>query len=120
MIYLSQCRFDADANSLKGAKQLKHWLKTFTNFLKRCEETTTAQEVPAPDRLQLLFAYVSADVYEYIEDCETYAAAIEKLKSIYIKTPNVIFAIHKLATRKQQSGETCRFFLFASPSEQRL
>ena len=29
---LKLIRFDADPNSLKGAKQLKHWLKTFTNF----------------------------------------------------------------------------------------
>ena len=69
-----------------------------------------AQEVQSPDWLQLLFAYVSADVYEYIEECETYAAAIEKLKNIYIKTPNFIFARHKLATRKQQPGETFEEF----------
>ena len=87
---LNPTKFDAYSNSLKRAKQLKNWLKTFTNFLERCKETTTAQEVRAPDRLQLLFAYVSADVYECIEDYETEAAATEKLKSIYIKTQNVI------------------------------
>ena len=110
-------RFDADFNSLKGAKQLKHCLKTFTNFLERCKETATAQEVRALDRLQLLFACVSADVNECIEDCEAYAAAIEKLKSIYIKTPNVIFARHKLATRKQQPETFEEFFSFASSSK---
>ena len=90
--------------------------KTFTIFLEKCKEIATAQEVRAPDRLLLLFAYVSADVYKYIEDCETYADAIEKLKSIYIKTPNVIFAIHKVATRKQQSRETLEeiFYSFLS------
>ena len=46
-------RFDADPNSLKGAKQLKHWLKTFVDFLERYEETSTAHEVKAPKQLQL-------------------------------------------------------------------
>ena len=31
--------------------------------------------------------------------------AVAKLKSVYIKTPNIIFARYKLATRKQQPGE---------------
>ena len=55
--------------------------------------------------------YLSADVYEYIKDCETYAAAIEKLESIYyIKTPNILFARYKLATKKQQPTETLENF----------
>ena len=44
---LKPFRFDAECNSLMGAKQLKHWLKTFTDLLEKCEETTTAQEVRA-------------------------------------------------------------------------
>ena len=104
---LKPARFDVDPNSLKAAKELKHWLKVFEDFLERCHAAAQAQDGAAdPNRLQILFAYVSPDVYEYIEDCETYDAAIAKLKSIFIKTPNVIFARHKLATRKQQPGET--------------
>ena len=61
-------RFDADPNSLKGAKQQKHWLKVFTDFLQRCDGTNEEQETRATKHLQLLFAYVSADVYEWIED----------------------------------------------------
>ena len=107
---LKPFRFETDPNSPKGAKHLRHWLKIFTEFLERCEAAAGAEEARAPNRLQLLYAYVSADVFEYIEDCETYDAAITKLKSIYIKTPNIIFARHKLATRKQQSGETLEEF----------
>ena len=53
---LKPIRLTADPKSPKGAKQLKQWLKTFTDFLERCEKTATAQKVRAPDRLQLLFA----------------------------------------------------------------
>jgi len=50
-------RFDTDLNSPKAAKQLKHWLKVFADFLERC---TNAAEGAAPNKLQILFAYVSA------------------------------------------------------------
>ena len=105
-------RFDADPNSQKGAKQLKHWLKVFTDFLQRCDRTNEeeGQETRVTNHLQLLFAYVSADVYEYIEDCRTYDEVVTKLKSVYIKTPNTIFARYKLATRKQQPGEVLEEF----------
>ena len=49
-------------------------------------------------------------MYEFVKGCETYEAAINKLKSVYIKTPNVIFARHVLATRKQKQGENLRDF----------
>ena len=39
--------------------------------------------------------------------------AIQKLKSIYIKSPNIIFARHLLATRKQKPGESLPEFLQA-------
>ena len=53
-----------------------------------------------------MFAFVSAEVYEFIEDCETYDFAMAKLKGIIIKSPNIIFARHQLSTKKQLSGET--------------
>jgi len=33
---LRPARFDADPSSPKAAKQLKHWLKVFTDFLESC------------------------------------------------------------------------------------
>ena len=49
---------------------------------------------------------LSYTAYEYIDDCETYDAAIKTLESIFVKTPNEVFARHLLATCKQQSGQT--------------
>jgi len=48
----------------------------------------------------MLFVYISANVYEMIEDCADYETALSKL---YVKSPNAIFARHALATRKQNS-----------------
>ena len=87
-------RLDADPSSPNGAKQFKRWLRVFTGFLERCEATAAAQEELVSNRLKLLFTYVSADVYEHVEDCETYDDAIQKLRNIFMRAPNVVFARH--------------------------
>ena len=45
-------------------------------------------------------------VYEYIEDCETYEAAVAELKLVYAKMMNDLFARNLLATRRQLPGES--------------
>ena len=56
--------------------------------------------------LNVLINYVSLVVYQLFYEATTYDKAINLLKSLYVKTPNEIFARHKLATRKQQPGES--------------
>ena len=108
---LKPIRLDVDPSFQTAPKQFKHWLKVFSDFVAGCVRQAAGQDgQPQVDRLRILFAYVSADVYEFVEGCETYEGAIDKLKSVYIKTPNVIFARHVLATRKQKQGEKLRDF----------
>jgi len=59
----------------------------------------------------MLFACISADVYEMIVDCADYETALSKLKRVYVKSPNAIFARHALATRKQNPEESLQTFL---------
>jgi len=59
----------------------------------------------------MLFACISADVYEMIVDCADYETALSKLKRVYVKSPNAIFARHALATRKQNPEESLHTFL---------
>ena len=95
----------------KQLSNLSTGSKSLIDFLTRCE-TPAAGLDHAPDiyRLQFLFAYVCADVYEYIEECENYGDALAKLKAVYITTPYVIFARQQLAIRKQQPSETLEEF----------
>ena len=104
-------KFNADPNSSAAGKEFKHWLKTFDNFIESVVAQAEAAHVHAPNKLKVLCAHVSANVYELIEDCGDYETAVQKLKEIYLKTPNVIFARHLLATRKQQPGESLQEFL---------
>lgn len=97
-------RLDLDPNSPSAAKEWKHWLQTFTNFIRECGER-------APDEHRTLVNYVSHNVFEYIEDCPDYESSIEALNRLYVKPPNEIFARHLLATRRQNPGESLSEFL---------
>jgi len=48
----------------------------------------------APNKFWTLINYVSHYVYDYIEDCADYDAAIEALTHLYINASNEIFARH--------------------------
>ena len=85
--------------------QWTHWLCTFTNFVQSIEGS--------PDKLKLLVNYVSPEAYSHISDCRTYEEAISALKKVYVKPKNIIFARHKLATRRQQPGETVDDYLLS-------
>ena len=101
---LKASRLDVDPNSPTAAKQWKHWKRTFDNFITECGDS-------APDKFRSIVNFVSADIFEYIEDCTSYDDVIETLSKLYVKAPNKIFARYELATREQKSGESLDEFL---------
>ena len=101
---LQLSRLGVDLKAPNAAKQWKHWKRTFDNFITECGET-------APDRFRSTINFISADVFDYIEECTTYDAIATTLERLYMKTPNNLFAPHELSTRKQKSGESPDKFL---------
>jgi hypothetical protein len=98
-------RFDTRSpNAQDASKAWRHWLATFENFV-------AAIPGERVNKLNVLINYVSSDVYELFCETATYVEAINLLKSLYVKTPNEIFARHKLATQKQQPGESLDEYL---------
>ena len=68
-------RLSLDPSNPTASKMWKHWIRTFENYvssLPRVEE----REV---DKLQLLTNCVDFSVFDFIEDCETYEAAVQTL-----------------------------------------
>ncbi|GFS66714.1 retrovirus-related Pol polyprotein from transposon opus [Trichonephila clavipes] len=63
------------------------------------------------NKLPLLCNYVASNVYQFINDCTTYAQTIAILDSLFIKKRNVIFARHCLSTRNEQTEETVSEYL---------
>jgi len=65
------------------------------------------------DKLSILANYVSPSIFQHIEECTDYEAAVEILQALFVKPRNKIFARHVLATRCQQPHETLDEFLQA-------
>ena len=101
---LKPSRLDVDPNSPKAAKEWKHWKRTFDNFITECGDD-------APDEFRSIVNFISADVFDYVEECTTYDEVVETLNKLYVKTPNTIFARHQLASRKQKPGESLDEYL---------
>ena len=59
-----------------------------------------------PDKLKVLYLNISATVTDIIEGCSGFEHAIELLKAVYDKPPNVIHARHLLSTCLQLENES--------------
>ena len=84
-------RFDCDPNSQSASKKYKHWIKTFGNYLRSINDDQL-------DKLDCLYNFVSADIFDLISDCTTYELAVETLKATFVKPVNEIYNRHVLAT----------------------
>jgi len=109
---LKPAKIDIDPNGDSATKLWKHWKKTFDNFIDQLEEERTEAN-PALNKLRLLTNFTSADLSEFVEDCNNFDSAINTIEDLFDKTPSEIFACHQLATRKQQPGETLSEFFQA-------
>ena len=111
---MKPARLEVDPNSFTAAKEWKHWRRTFENYVEEyaSQQATMSEERrgPALNKLRALVNCISFAVFDYIENCETYDEAINLLQTIYVKKPNTVFARHRLATAKQQSGQSLNDF----------
>ena len=101
---LKPARLDVDHNSPNVSKEWKHWKRTFGNFITECGED-------APDKFRSIVNFVSANVYDYIEDCNTFEQVVTTLGGLYIKALNEIFSRHQLLNRQQGAAESLDDFL---------
>ena len=92
-------RLETDPSSNVAAKEWLHWKRTFENFLLVLPQTDL-------NKLNVLANYVSPSIFQHIEDCTEYEAAMEILSALFVKPKNEIFAHRILATRCQQPTET--------------
>jgi len=102
---LKPATLDIDPNGDSATELWKHWKKTFDNFIDQLEEERTegSQEL---NKLCLLTNLTSADLFEFVEGCTNFDAAINTFEGFFVKTHSELFARHLLATRRQQPGET--------------
>uniref|UniRef100_A0A2C9L038 CCHC-type domain-containing protein n=1 Tax=Biomphalaria glabrata TaxID=6526 RepID=A0A2C9L038_BIOGL len=88
-------KFDIEHTAPQAAEHWQHWYETLKNFI-------------SVDKLDIkkLINYISPAVYQMILDKETFDEAIQTLNGDYIQPKNEVFARHRLATCKQEQGQT--------------
>jgi len=75
---LKPSRLEIDVNSEAA---WKHWKRTFKNFITKHEAHENGSTF---NKFRLLTNFVSADIFEFIEDCNTYEAAVIKFSKTYL------------------------------------
>ena len=95
---------DLDPNESTAKKEWKHWRKTFENYIE-------VAEVADAHKLKYLVNSVTADVYEFFEECATYDAAVTLLENLYVKKPNEVTSRHLLSSTRQQPGQSLDEYL---------
>ena len=96
---LRPTRFDSLPNTINATKEFNHWFRTFEYYLEVLPQENL-------NKLRVLTNFVSPEVFEVFSESPDYENAILTLKNAYIKTPNTIYARHRLSTRRQQPGES--------------
>lgn len=108
---LKPYRFSTEPNSISATSEWKHWFSTLQNYIISIEPPPSESQ-----KLRILTNCISHNVYEYVSLSGTFNDAISILKTIYVKPVNEVFARHKLATRRQQPGESIDQYLLALAS----
>ena len=102
---LKPSKLSIDPNSPSAAKEWRHWKRTFISFVNKFVRDGTDE-----DKLAALVNCATPDVYEYIDNCDTYEEAEATLEQLYVKRPNDIFARHLLSIEKQKTNQTLEDF----------
>ncbi|XP_072887837.1 uncharacterized protein [Hemitrygon akajei] len=100
-------KLDLDPQAPEAALAFELWLARFQLYL----EEVSATEPAVMHRI--LLSRITPKVYSLIRDLPTYQGALDALKRQYLRPVNTVYARHRLATRRQQPGESSAEFLRA-------
>lgn len=101
-------KLSADGRNCVG---FHHWKKTMESFLAAISPSTA----PLTDeqKFDILANHVNPEIYSSIQHLAKYTEAIKLLEGIFIKARNKNYARHRLASRKQEDGESIDQFHIA-------
>ena len=91
-------KLQLDPNSADASKGFKHWKRCFESYF--AEWVTVTSGNAETKKLQALINLLSCDIYEFIDECETYAEAIEVFQKVFVKAPSEIYGRYKLSSSK--------------------
>ena len=71
------------------------------------------KDQPAINCKRIVISCLSAEVFPFVEDCDTYEEIVATLRNIYVKPTNNVFARYLLVSRNQGFTESVSDFLQA-------
>lgn len=103
--YLKPQELNIDPKAPTAEDEWDMWINKFEDFVNSIDPSLN------PDKLKLLRAHMSCTCYKLIKSAPTYEEAIKVLQARFVKPHSEVFTRHKLATRKQQPGESLDTYL---------
>lgn len=103
--YLKPQELNIDPKSPSAEDEWDMWKTKFEDFFNSIDSSLN------PNKLTLLRAHMSCMCYKLIKSASSYDEAVKVLEARYVKPHSEIFTRHKLATRKQQPGESLDTYL---------
>ena len=103
--YLKPTELNIDPKSPSAEDEWEMWIEKFEDFFSSIDPTLH------PNKLTLLKAHMSCSCYKLVKSAGTYDEAKSLLKSRFVKPRNEVYARHRLASRKQQPGESLDTYL---------
>ncbi|XP_078495462.1 uncharacterized protein LOC144750544 [Ciona intestinalis] len=100
---------NVDPEAPNAARHFTYWLRTVTDFIEHLDEGRAA--VSAANKRRVIVNCLSADIFSYVEEAETYDAIVTTLKRIYVKRKNNVFARYLLVSRHQKPDESISEYL---------
>jgi len=101
-----------EPNAPESTKVFKFWLRTVEYFIAGLREGR-AEGQSEIDKKIIIVSYFLAEIFPYVEDCETYHIIVAILWQIFVMEKNNIFARHCLVSRWQDSEESITEFLLS-------
>ena len=99
-------KFDVSSVDPQASNLWRLWYHNFTYYLSTISPLN-------PDKLKVLYLNISATVAEIIEGCSGFDHAIESLKAVYDKLPNMFHAKYVLSTCLRQENKCVDQYLQA-------
>ena len=102
---------DIETSDPEASRKYKHWKRVFEAFLEM--EAKDADKPEDINKLNYLISFVNHNIYEMVEEANSYEEAEKLLSDTFIQTKNVLYTRHALISRKQKESENITDYLQA-------
>ena len=103
--YLKPPELNIDPKSPSAEDEWDMWITKFGDFFNSIDSALNS------NKLTLLRAHMSCACYKLIKSATTYDEAVKMLESRFVKPHSEVYDRHKLASRRQQAGESLDTYL---------